>query len=137
MYEVLERHFAVLNVLVGHNERADLLVIGTDYGPNDLFGGWTKRHLPGAWPWHKWSAIDDPEAVYYFWVSYAGAVRDLGPLLEKVAEDVAKIQICDADLEWMYRPYDGGADVFARTTEERDLLHARFAGWLPSGEDGL
>jgi hypothetical protein len=137
--EILERHFAVLEAL--HTERtSDLLIVGEDWGwydGVDLAGGWTKRYLPGAWPWRKWRHDSDEESdpFHYFWVSSARQVRDLGPLLERVAAWQATVWISDNGLNWMYHPYDGGADVYARTADERDSLVSSYSTWLPEAGD--
>jgi hypothetical protein len=45
--------------------------------------------------------------------------------------------ITDESRGWQYHPYDGGADVIARTTAERDALAAEFSDWLSRRADGL
>ena len=37
----------------------------------------------------------------------------------------------------IYHPYDGGADVIAPTTAERNKLRAEFSSWLSRRSDGL
>ncbi len=38
---------------------------------------------------------------------------------------------------WLYHPYDGGADVIARSSLERDGLAARYGSWLSDHPQGL
>ncbi|WP_443333951.1 DUF3885 domain-containing protein [Streptomyces sp. CB02056] len=40
-------------------------------------------------------------------------------------------------LRRLYHPYDGGADVYLASTEERDRLKERHAGWLSGHPNGL
>lgn len=66
---------------------------------------------------------------------------DLGELDEpgrSVADDEASgVIIADAELRWLYHPYDGGADVIAATTRQRDQLMAEFSDWLSRLPGGL
>ncbi len=41
------------------------------------------------------------------------------------------------DLRWLYHPYDGGADVIAPSSVERDKLKSKFAAWLSDHPQGL
>ncbi|MEV8098949.1 hypothetical protein [Kitasatospora sp. NPDC085879] len=43
--------------------------------------------------------------------------------------------ITDVRLRRIHHPYDGGADVFLTTAEERDRMRDRHADWL-SGHPG-
>jgi hypothetical protein len=61
----------------------------------------------------------------------------LDPWLLRAADDADCILITDDAVDWIYAPYDGGADVIASTAEARDVLSARYAAWLPPREDGL
>ncbi|MFD7451567.1 hypothetical protein [Kitasatospora sp. NPDC059827] len=59
-------------------------------------------------------------------------------LLSEVADDkVVDVLITDIQLRRIRHPYDGGADVFLNTPEERDRLRDRHAAWLSSHPGGL
>jgi hypothetical protein len=45
--------------------------------------------------------------------------------------------VADPALDWLYHPYDGGMDVIAPSTTERDALRDRHRGWLSARLDGL
>jgi hypothetical protein len=45
--------------------------------------------------------------------------------------------IAPPDDDWLYHPYDGGADVIAASSDARDVLRTRFAAWLSSHPSGL
>jgi hypothetical protein len=67
-----------------------------------------------------------------------GVEGDLEGFLRSVAEEERwNVTIADAAGEWRYHPYDGGADVIARTVEQRDALATEFAAWLSPRDDGL
>ncbi|UKJ62223.1 hypothetical protein H1Q78_07140 [Cellulosimicrobium cellulans] len=45
--------------------------------------------------------------------------------------------ITDDNVDWVYAPCDGGADVIAPTVKARDALSERFSTWLSPRADGL
>lgn len=49
----------------------------------------------------------------------------------------AEAIIAPPSLEWLVHPYDGGIDVIATDTMQRDELQAKFADWLSPRPDGL
>jgi hypothetical protein len=131
--EVFERHRAVIAQLgvVEH-----LVVIASDADWNDFHGGWSRRLLPGAWPWRSRSLGAD-EPTVYFWAAEFESVDDLRPLLEAVADDRGWAIIMDASGTWLYCPYDGGADVIARSPHERNRLAELFDRWRATHPEGL
>ena len=52
-------------------------------------------------------------------------------------EDAAEVTLGPDDLDWLYHPYDGGADVIARSPADRNRLRRKFEGWLPTEPTGL
>ncbi|MFI5732048.1 hypothetical protein ACIA49_18130 [Kribbella sp. NPDC051587] len=136
--EILRRHYAVLDALSGGTAYEQLVVIGVDYGPNDLVTGWTRRYLPGAWPWQCRLDADDPDrGPSYFWVKSEPSQPELDTLLRAVADDYAQIIVIPTDASWVFKPYDGGADIYAADRIDRDALRDRFADWLSKRADGL
>jgi hypothetical protein len=135
---ILARHQAILTELTQGDDSRDLVVIAEDWHALDLAGGWTKKHLRGAWPWirHVDPSEFDPESrmpnAHYFWTAPPLPADGLDALLALAANDIARIMITDRAMTWMYMPYDGGADVWARTTRDRDRLRASYADWLPA-----
>jgi hypothetical protein len=47
------------------------------------------------------------------------------------------IIITTADINWLYHPYDGGADVIAATVVQRDRLRREHREWLSAQPAGL
>ena len=59
-------------------------------------------------------------------------------LLRAVADyATAGVLITDTDLQRIYAPYDGGADVILTTNTERDQLRSRHADWLSAHPSAL
>lgn len=59
-------------------------------------------------------------------------------LLQGVTDDeLGCVIIAPRDLRWLYHPHDGGADVIAPTTRERDALKIRHRDWLSAHPAGL
>jgi hypothetical protein len=135
---LLRRHRTVLHELHGSDDFRALHVIAADWDWRDLSAGWSKRRLPGAWPWRSSPVDDDPDAGRnYFWSASDLAGQQLDALLLAVADDQCRVIIGAPDLAWLYCPYDGGADVLLPTVVERDTLKERHSDWLSSHPRGL
>lgn len=135
--EILRRHFAILRQLTDDSP-APLTIIAADWNYADSFGGWTKTLLPDAWAWTKCRDFDaEPDDPWeYVWVA-SRDLDELDPLLRAVADERACLTIAPADLSWLYIPYDGGGDVYARTMDQRDELKERYSDWLSAHPEGL
>jgi hypothetical protein len=81
----------------------------------------------------------DPEHTVEVYVSRLSYVpRVLDPLLRDVADNRASaVIVADAEMRWLYHPYDGGADAIAATSHGRDLFAYRYRDWLSPREDEL
>lgn len=136
--EILRRHRTVLRELRGSVGTAGLFVIAADWRWRDLAAGWSKNRLPGAWPWRSSEADEDPDVGRnYFWAASGLSDAEVDSLLLAAADDQGRFVIGAPGLEWLYCPYDGGADVLLPGAVERDALKARHSDWLSSHPDGL
>lgn len=129
--EVLRRHNVVLAEL-GLRDRC--FASTTWFEPKD-----TPGH-PGASWWRTIDADLEKESselqLYASVETYPSA--ELDSLLVRVANDgLSGTIIMPADGRWLYHPYDGGADVFAQTTAQRDALVDRHRSWLSDHPSGL
>jgi hypothetical protein len=129
---VYRRHRLVLEQL---HSAGPLTVIAADWH-GDWGGGWTKTYLPGAWPWRVKPA-DDYTGPADFWIAEFASIEQLRPLLTAIADDIGRALITTTDVDWLYCPYDGGADIIARTPAERDAIKASHKSWLPRNKQGL
>jgi hypothetical protein len=135
--EIIRRHRTVLAELSVTVAPEDLVVIARDWGPRDLATGWSKTHLPGAWPWQRHEA-DDPEFGFeYLWVCTGLTDSQLDALLTAAADDQAHVILAEPALTWLYCPYDGGADVILPDKTTRDILRDRHTDWLSALPSGL
>lgn len=134
--EIIRRHRTVLSELLAGRAVDSLILVAEDWGPRDLASGWSRQLLPGVWPWRKVPG-DEPEELSYLWVETGLASDRLDVLLTAAADGQGHFLIADAELEWLYHPYDGGADIILPTTAERDALRDRHAGWLSAHPAGL
>lgn len=82
--------------------------------------------------WRRVAEVDDPERGYDIHVSrHRYKSGSLDPLLRSVADDkVNGVFFAGTQLEWLYHPYDGGADVILGTSEHRNRLKAKHKSWL-------
>jgi hypothetical protein len=136
---ILMRHNSVLHELGA----GDIYLVSVRYSADDLASG-SEPILAGLHPdavqWMRADDPDDPDAgpvdVYVSRPRYVPRVLDR--LLRYVADDRASgVIIADAAMEWLYHPYDGGADVIAPSTGARDELKARHRHWLSPHPRGL
>ena len=136
--EIVRRHRTILHELHGSENFQTLHVIAADWDWQDLAAGWSKRRLPGAWPWRGSPADDDPDGGRnYFWAASGLASKEIDALLIAVADDECRVVIGAPDLTWLYCPYDGGADVLPPSAVEPDALRERHADWLCAFPGGL
>ncbi|WP_232822691.1 DUF3885 domain-containing protein [Glycomyces dulcitolivorans] len=86
-------------------------------------------------PWRTAIVEDEPGFESYAHLHLAQHEWEPGALdglLRRVADDAeAGVTITDPNLRWLFHPYDGGMDVLAPTTAERDALRDRHRDWLP------
>jgi hypothetical protein len=132
-FELLHRHFTAMRELMTQYASENLVVIMEDWNTNDLFGGWTKKYVPGSWPWVDWRdpGDDDRDPLSYYWVAPMTSIDELSDLLLLVASETGNATITDQNLAWLYSPYAGGADVILPSTNERNEFRDRHPDWRP------
>ncbi|MER7755980.1 hypothetical protein [Kitasatospora sp. NPDC097643] len=97
----------------------------------------------GGVHWRSWLYRDDPDPEFRSYCHVFVERREwrygcLDALLRRVADDeVSGVIITDTAMRRLYSPYDGGADVFLASPDERDRLRERHADWLSRRPDGL
>ena len=141
--ELLRRHRAVLGDLAALGAGPSGLWVITctwSAGPDPLP---RPAPLAAATPdsayWQSLPPDDYSEAWTHLFAGRVGLDdQGLDTLLCLVADGVTSdVILADADLRWLYHPYDGGADVIAPTSADRDVLQDRYAAWLPDNPSGL
>lgn len=140
--EVLHRYNTVLVALLGESTPAPTYLITVEYGEEDLAAGSEPVHVglhPDAVAWMRVADPADPDLRYGLYVSRMEFVPgDLDGLFRYVAEDrTTDVVVTDESLCRLFHPYDGGMDVIASSTAQRDRLAARFASWRSERPDGL
>ncbi|MET8404941.1 hypothetical protein [Streptomyces sp900116325] len=133
---VLERHNTVLDELFAS---ADVYVITPLWT--------TEAEVPSVQPvtgyWQSLLVEDDPDPEFRTYCHLFAVLRSwrrgcIDELLRDIADDkVAGVLITDAQMQRIHHPYDGGADVFLATSEERDQMRDRHADWLSNHPSGL
>jgi hypothetical protein len=145
--EILRRHLTVLAELVqpAPGSESDEILIITASWSADREPAQREPEVAQLMPARHWTSVltDDSipsePAVAHLWVSTAGLASDsLTALLRLAADDVtASVIITTPAMGWLYHPYDGGADVIAPTSQQRDELRQRHAQWLSAHPRGL
>ncbi|MFB8783092.1 hypothetical protein VSS38_25695 [Streptomyces albogriseolus] len=93
--------------------------------------------------WQSLLVEDDPDPAFRTYCHLFVARRPwrrgcIDDLLRDIADDkVAGVLITDTRLLRIHHPYDGGADAFLATSEERDRVRERHADWLSRHPLGL
>nr|WP_234388049.1 MULTISPECIES: hypothetical protein [Streptomyces] len=133
---VLERYNTILDELFAG---ADVYVITPVWA--------TEAEVPSFQPtvgyWQSLLVEDDPDPEFRTYCHLSAARRPwqrgcIDELLRDIADDkVAGVLITDTRMQRIHHPYDGGADVFLATSEERDRMRDRHAEWLSSHPSGL
>jgi hypothetical protein len=138
-YEILlARHHQVLSELQGGSAR-DLLLIRSRADADGSFSASRGFRLEArATPlWQTFVDRDDSEGDSVRWYTFADRIAPtreaLDPLLRRIADDQDRAILTNDQLDWLYAPYDGGADVIVETVDERDQLRTRHIDWLPTG----
>ncbi|MFI2363049.1 hypothetical protein [Promicromonospora sp. NPDC019610] len=140
---LLDRHFQVLTALRGE-DRSELIAVHARWDARGRFQA-TSEFRRVAQDWDFWRIFSDEQedeadnlATLYAFVRQLPLDRDvLDPLLRRVADDIDRTVFTNEAVEWIYAPYDGGADVIARTSADRDALRSQHAGWLSSHPTGM
>lgn len=142
---ILERHNAVIDSLAQQNE--ELVLVSATYSetpepiPHD---GELSELDPNAEHWHTIAKhiIDNdedyPNYCHLHMSVWPWKQSLLDSILKLVADwKVADIMIVSPQANWIYHPYDGGADVILNSTDERDKLKQKFKNWLSARADGM
>ena len=59
------------------------------------------------------------------------------PLIDSESCEVYHFLMVDINQNRIIAPYDGGADVFVNTSQERDNFKLKYKDWLSAKENGL
>ncbi|MFC9842869.1 hypothetical protein ACFWFF_02230 [Streptomyces sp. NPDC060223] len=133
-------------VLERYNTVLDELFAGADvYVITPLWT--TEAEVPSSQPvtgyWQSLLVEDDPDPEFRTYCHLFAARRPwrrgcIDESLRDIADDkVAGVLITDTRMQRIHHPYDGGADVFLATSEERDRVRDRHADWLSRHPSGL
>ena len=143
--EILRRHHALLQALLGDamTGQRTLVAITCAWSatpsptPRDSAVAAT---TPRAAHWRSDDLATEPgfQSWQHHYASQL-ALTDpaLGQLLMCVADDMTDgVILTNVTCTWVFHPYDGGADVFASSSKDRDRLSAAYADWLPPAPSG-
>lgn len=152
--EILARHHAVLQALGADAHTSVLCIVArwSSTGEAADEDDRLDRAQPDAWPWITWDGVpeDEPpspsllasiDGPYERWCHLfvnEGPRSALDELFGLVADDrCSGVMILPLDLSWIYHPYDGGGDVIAHSSTQRDALREQFVDWLSAHPLGL
>lgn len=142
---VLDRHNTVLAELAVRDETLIFVSTGFSDSPEAARDDEDLNRLDrGAQSWLTMLDHDFGEEAnlrYYShvfmskWTWKAGVFDEI---LRRVADwEIATIMILSTKNDWVFHPYDGGADFILATTEQRDRLKSKYEPWLSPRQDGM
>lgn len=145
---ILSRHNVVIGELLKTHEAssANVLVFCSTYSdrdsPSDSWldvPGQAVRARYRSSDVHDDSVADGTIWEHKFVFEQAWTPGCLDGLLRHVADDECggPVAVTVAGFEWVYRPYDGGADVVLQTPELRNEIADRHGDWRPVTASGL
>lgn len=142
---ILDRHNAILGDLALPNEALVLLSTGYTDTPIPCQSEAALTPLDSTaqhWRTIAKHKLENDEEYPNYWHLYmsvwAWRPGIFNPILRLVAADrVANTMIVSTTHDWIYHPYDGGADVILNSSEARDRLKFNFQTWLSPRDDGL
>ena len=132
-YQTLStRHHTILAALGA----ADVYLITVGYADEDLAASSQPVRVglhPHALWWRSVTDPDDPDAlpVDVYVSRHRYLTGSLDRLLTHVADGLAGgVILADTRMRWLDHPYDGGADVIAPSSTDRDRLRDNHRDWL-------
>ncbi|MGN6127586.1 MAG: DUF3885 domain-containing protein [Humibacter sp.] len=141
---LLDRHHEVLVALRRSSSGEVVLVLLRWDGQGTVRASRGFRRIASSWSfWRTFvdetTADEENETITASaFVRRLPATREgLDPWFRRAADHADVFAITDDAVDWVYAPYDGGADVIAPTIEARDALRERFSAWLSPRADGL
>lgn len=136
MSTILSRHNLLLDELAKPNDV--LFVVNLRYsGEPELAPNPSRLNIGSPESFWRSILVDDEQWDLYF-VHAQWQLGVLDPLLRAVARnEIAEVMLFTTSGNWIYHPYDGGADIILPSAAERDVLKQRYACWLSTGASGL
>lgn len=136
--EVLKRHVTLIRSLAQENFTR-LVVIASESRSDSGERPWVLGVFPDAVLWRKERVDDEGLGTPPLMVSFGpNTMRGITPALLSIANDeIESLTITDETLDWLYCPYDGGVDVFVRSSAESDRLRVAYQDWRPQNSMGL
>jgi len=142
--EILRRHNEVASHILSDGSECGLIVSAPCEEP-DLDR--VREYAPdlpvlnaiGQLPEHLW---DDDDGIFACPMCLFGAEIEWSPsaydgFIRAIADDRIEGLVFSFDTGRVYAPYDGGADLFFRDTNDRDDAKGRFRAWLSTHPAGL
>jgi hypothetical protein len=138
---ILHRHNELLRALLAQEREVILITTSCTDAHNPAPKQDLNVEHAAAW---YWATIPrdpyDPESsLWHLYVrSLAWRHGALNEMLHLVANwEIVNVMVVGITQRVLYLPYDGGADVIAKDTPEKDRLKAEFREWLSPLASGL
>ena len=138
--EILRRHLVVLSELLGSERHLGPRVHRGRLRPAGLGVRLDSHHAPCKLALARNPPTSGAKRTLYLWAACRLTRAELEDVLAAIADDdgrAGSVAFTNSEVEWLYCPYDGGADVVLPTSADRDHLRARHYDWLSDHPEGL
>jgi hypothetical protein len=140
--ELLRRHNEVASEVLGSAAPCAMIVARyasgaqtTDWSEEARVLGWS---LEPNTTWGRAAYDDDGVFLEFAIAPVAWSPSTFDALIRSVADDQERgVLFFSETTGEVYAPYDGGADLFLRSSDRRDAFRLRWQRWLSARLDGL
>ncbi|MDQ3634063.1 MAG: hypothetical protein M3405_06075 [Acidobacteriota bacterium] len=141
--EILKRHILILSDLMEENH--SLILVSFGYGLNEKFIEKNNQFVNLGFQENFWMSInvsDESDEESYFWNVFYDEIKfcenSLNNLFRLIAdEEIENIILFSIEKNFVYHPYDGGADIILENSNLRDKYKDKYKDWLSNHPKGL
>jgi hypothetical protein len=141
--EIFRRHNLILSDLFGTNQHFVLITMG--YGFNDKTISADEKLKDLRFQNNFWLSIDvsdETDKVPYLWNLFYDELKWKENLLDNlfrfvVDDEIREIMLFSTEQNFVYHPYDGGADIICQNSVLKDKYKEKYKDWLSKHPKGL
>ena len=142
-HEIFRRHNLILSDLFGTNQQFVLITMG--FGFNDKTIAADEKLKDLGFQNNFWISIDvsdETDKVPYFWNLFYDELKWKESLLNNlfrlvINDEIREVMLFSTEQNFVYHPYDGGADIIFQNSVLRDKYKEKYKDWLSKHPKGL
>lgn len=141
--EILKRHNLILSDLLEENN--SLIFLSFGYGLNENSIEKDNLLVKLGFQENFWMSInvsDDSDEESYFWNVFYDEIKFSENSLNNIFrliddEEIRDIMLFSIEKNFVYHPYDGGADIIFKNSKLRDKYKEEYKTWVSNHPQGL